>query len=210
MNNQHDKLSEQDPNCSPDLQMGEASTSVSLTSFMAAVAFFFIGLLLTGEASVQIRLRVPLFFLFVSAFGFLYATLVYTNATGEIARLKSNSFARQMSVANVLSEYFGVYGLVFATPVVVLGYSPDAMLSVAVLVVSSGALLFYHLAGFSILERYTSALGMGLLLLAMIGLSGAGFIAFYLDAVLAHYIFYSLLFVLLIGMAWRSLSRAEQ
>jgi len=190
--------------------MGEASASVSLTSFMAAVVFFFIGLLLTGDPELQIRLRVPLFLLFVSAFGFLYATLVYTNATGEIARLRSNSFARQMSVANVLSEYFGVYGLVFATPVVILGYSPDAILSVAVCVISSGALLFYHLAGYSILRRYTSSSVLTIVLLSLLLLSGGGFTAFYFGSTVAHYVLYGILFSELITLTWLSLTRSEQ
>lgn len=172
----------------PDLNMGEASTSVALTSSMTAVVLFFIGLLLTGSPAVQIRLRLPLFFLFVSALGFLYSTLVYANATGEIARLSRRSFERQMSIGNILSEYLGVYGLVFAIPLVVLGYSPDRVLPQMVLIVSVTGFLLYHCLGYSILERYVGRVSFYSFIFVALGLHVGSFLSLYWDHTGAYYV----------------------
>jgi hypothetical protein len=123
MGKQETTKNQQDPNKSgfehPDLYMGETGASVSLTSFMTAVVVFFIGLLITGSPDLQVRLRIPLLFLFLSGLGFLYSTLIYANASGEVARLRQNEFRKQMSSGNITSEFLGVYCLVFAIPIIV-------------------------------------------------------------------------------------------
>ena len=167
--------------------MNEASISVMLTSFMTAVVIFFIGLLLTGDPVLQMRLRVPLVLLFFSAFGFLYSTLVYANASGEIARLKKNKFDRQMTIGNILSEFFGVYCLVFAVPIVVLGYSPDKILSFFVLVISLFSFLIYHLMGYSILERYLKRSAFYLTLSMILSTYLFVFIFFYVEREVLFY-----------------------
>lgn len=142
-----------------ELAIGESSTGVAFSSFMTAVVVFFAGLLLTGPADVQERLRVPLVLLFVSAFGFLYGTLIYANASGDIARRDPSGFERAMSHGNVVTEFFGVYGLVLAIPLAVLGYSPDRPVAVAVLVVAAAGFALYHALGYSILQRYCGRRG---------------------------------------------------
>ena len=161
------------------LAMGEASLGVSTTSFLTAVGFFFIGLLLTGDKSLQLDLRVPLAFLFISAFGFLYSTLVYANASGEIARLNKHNFDRQMCVGNALSEYLGVYCLAFAAPLAVLGYSPDKVLSIVVFAISLSGWLLYHLLGYSILERYVTGVRLRLVVFGISAVYACAFFASY-------------------------------
>jgi hypothetical protein len=176
------------PASEASLYMGEASTSVSLMSFMTALVFFFAGLLLTGSAENQVRLRVPLSMLFLSAFGFLYATLIYANATGEIARRHRHGFDRQMSVANVVSEYFGVYGLVLAIPLTVLGYSPDRPLAMIVLILAVTGLWFYHSLGYSIMERYYSRQRTTALMVSILAINIGQFVSFYMDIPALYYL----------------------
>lgn len=189
--------------------MNEASISVMLTSFMTAVVIFFIGLLLTGDAKLQIRLRVPLVLLFFSAFGFLYSTLIYANASGEIARLKKNMFDRQMTIGNILSEFFGVYCLVFAVPIVVLGYSPDKILSFFVLIISLLSFLIYHLMGYSILERYMKRASFYITLLFMLITYIICFTFFYLDIETAFYAISLILIFQVIGLVLYLLKHKE-
>lgn len=193
----------------PLLYMNEASISVMLTSFMTAVVIFFIGLLLTGDAKLQIRLRVPLVLLFFSAFGFLYSTLIYANASGEIARLKKNMFDRQMTIGNILSEFFGVYCLVFAVPIVVLGYSPDKILSFFVLIISLLSFLIYHLMGYSILERYMKRASFYITLLFMLITYIICFTFFYLDIETAFYAISLILIFQVIGLVLYLLKHKE-
>lgn len=194
----------------PLLFMNEASISVMLTSFMTAVVIFFIGLLLTGEPELQMRLRVPLVLLFFSAFGFLYSTLVYANASGEIARLKKNKFDRQMTIGNILSEFFGVYCLVFAVPIVVLGYSPDKILSFFVLIISLFSFLIYHLMGYSILQRYLKRsafyLALSMILLTYLFV----FIFFYVEREVLFYTLSAFLIVQIITLILILLQKKEK
>jgi len=193
----------------PLLFMNEASISVMLTSFMTAVVIFFIGLLLTGEPELQMRLRVPLVLLFFSAFGFLYSTLVYANASGEIARLKKNKFDRQMTIGNILSEFFGVYCLVFAVPIVVLGYSPDKILSFFVLGISLLSFLIYHLMGYSILQRYINRPLFYLTLFVFLSVYLLSFFFFYTDMQSLFYILSSILIAFIIGLVLFLLQKKE-
>lgn len=190
--------------------MNEASISVMLTSFMTAVVIFFIGLLLTGEPELQMRLRVPLVLLFFSAFGFLYSTLIYANASGEIARLKKNKFDRQMTIGNVLSEFFGVYCLVFAVPIVVLGYSPDRILSFFVLGISLLSFLIYHLMGYSILERYLKKSAFYLTLTLILLTYLFSFILFYVEQETLFYILSALLIFQIITLILFLLQKKEK
>lgn len=194
----------------PLLFMNEASISVMLTSFMTAVVIFFIGLLLTGEPELQMRLRVPLVLLFFSSFGFLYSTLVYANASGEIARLKKNKFDRQMTIGNILSEFFGVYCLVFAVPIVVLGYSPDKILSFFVLIISLFSFLIYHLMGYSILQRYLKRsafyLALSMILLTYLFV----FIFFYVEREVLFYTLSAFLIVQIITLILILLQKKEK
>lgn len=192
-----------------ELYMGESEISVSLTSFMTAVVFFFAGLLLTGSSDLQIRLRIPLLLLFISAFGFLYSALIYANASGEVARLNKNKFHRQMSAGNILSEYLGVYCLVFAIPIAVLGYSSDKIFSIIVLIVSVMGFVFYHILGYSILERYFDKPYIYFILLFMIGSQTSCFYFFYIEKMIEHYFSSALLILSILGVLIYSLGKEE-
>lgn len=205
-----DSHSQESPEHDLSLSMDEASTSVSLTSFMTALVFFFAGLLLTGAETVQERLRVPLTMLFLSAFGFMYSTLIYANATGEVARRRQRSFARQMSIANVVSEYFGVYCLVLAIPLTVLGYSPDRPLAVIVLFLSVGGLSLYHHLGYSILERYVSRRVMRALLAGLVLVTLGQFWTFYANALPAYYAFTGVLLVYLTVLTYQGIRWGQE
>ena len=136
--------------------MEEASTSVSFSAFMTGVVTFFAGLLLTRTGGGHDVDRVPLILLFMSIFGFLYSTLMYSNATGNFARLDESDGERALTTGNALSEFLGVYGLVLAMPLAVLAESRDLFLSITVLALAGGGFLVYHALGHSILDRYAS------------------------------------------------------
>lgn len=185
-----------------DLHMGETEVSVSLTSFMTATVFFFIGLLLTGERELQIRLRIAIIYLFLSAFGFLYSTLIYANASGEIARLHKRLFERQMSLGNIVSEYFGVYFLIFAIPIVILGYSPDRVLGVVVFAVCFLGFSAYHFLGFSILERYFARKASFIIVVFLLTLFNASiFYNFFVECYTLYYISSAVVAVAVLGIA---------
>jgi hypothetical protein len=131
----------------------EIQTSVNLTAFMTGVTIFFTGLVLANYSSYDSSVRIPILFLIISTFGFLYSTLILGNAAGQLARLNSNKFERFIWVGDYISEYLGVYLLVLSIPLVINVITPDLFLRVATVVVALCGLILYHLGGFSIMER---------------------------------------------------------
>ena len=193
----------------PELYMGETDISVSFTSFMAAVVFFFIGLLLTGDPELQVRLRVPLIFLFLSALGFLYSTIIYANASGELSRLRKHSFNRQISAGNIISEYFGVYCLIFAIPITILGYSPDRVLAVIILILSSTGFFMYHYLGYSILERYVGRPALNYVVAVLLGLHITSFYEFLRENITAYYVLSAMLLTTIGAITIMSIRKEE-
>jgi hypothetical protein len=176
----------------PNVSMNEVGISVSTMSFLATVVFFLIGLLMnnkSADADLFVKLRLPMLFLFISSFGFMFSTLIYGNASGDIARLNEKNFSRQMTIANIISEYLGVYMLCYAMPILVLGYLPDKLLSIFVLVVEVLGFSAYHIFGYSILERYFSKTKTIFIMASGVALQLASFLSFYFVYDNLYYIF---------------------
>lgn len=136
------------------LYQGEVQASVSFTTFMTAMTMFFIGLLLTQFGTFNPTVRIPVLFLVISTFGFLYSTLIYANASGEIARFEGRRAKSHMFIGNVLSEYLGVYMLVLALPLVINAVTADAFLQFSVLITAGLGLALYSRSPFSIISRH--------------------------------------------------------
>ncbi len=133
---------------------GEVQVGVSFTAFMTAVTIFFVGLLITKFESFDISIKIPILFLIISTFGFLYSTLIYANASGILSKMVIKNFDKNMLIGDVLSEYLGVYFLVLAIPLVINVITIDSFLRIATLIVALGGLLIYHLSGFSLMDRH--------------------------------------------------------
>lgn len=131
----------------------EIQVAVTLTAFMTGVTMFFTGLLLTEFSSFDISIKIPILFLIISTFGFLYSTLIFGNASGQLSRLDHTKFDKFMLVGDYVSEYLGVYFLVLAIPLVINVITQDNFLRLATLLVALGGLLLYQVGGFSIMER---------------------------------------------------------
>ena len=131
----------------------DISVSVSFTAFFTAVTIFFTGLLLTKFEVYDISVKIPILFLIISTFGFLYATLVFANTSGSLAHGKLERIDKQNRVGLRLSEYIGVYFLVLAIPLVINVITTDSFLRLSTLIVALVGLVIYHASGFSIMER---------------------------------------------------------
>jgi hypothetical protein len=136
------------------LYQDEVQTAVNVTSFMTGVTIFFTGLLITRFDSYDISIKIPILFLILSTFGFLYSTLIYANASGDLARLKAERFHKEMNLGDSIGEYIGVYFLVLSIPLVMNVITNDVFLRVATLVVALGGLFVYHISGFSIMQTH--------------------------------------------------------
>ncbi len=136
-----------------DPALNEIQVGVSFTSFMTGVTLFFVGLLITQFKVFDSSINIPILFLIISTFGFLYSTLIFANASGKIARSNKKDVRKYMNLGDALSEYLGVYLLVLAIPLVINIIAVDNFLKIATVVAALGGLVIYHAGGFSIMER---------------------------------------------------------
>jgi hypothetical protein len=130
----------------------ELSASIALTSFMTAASAVFLGVILqTGQHST---LPMDVLFLFIATFGFLFATLIYANASGRLARHGTFGYESQVEIANRVSEYLGVFPLLIAIPLSVSRFLKTGSVPWAVAGLALMATLAYHyVRGASLLER---------------------------------------------------------
>ncbi|MCW1296924.1 MAG: hypothetical protein OH319_04555 [Candidatus Parvarchaeota archaeon] len=137
-----------------DLQLllEEQQINVSFTSIMTIISTFFAGLILTKYDSFDISIRVPVLFLIISVLGFTFSTLIFTNLSGEISRFRRH-FKDYIVFGNILSEYFGVYLLLFSLPLIIVAVSSDLFLRSTVLISVLVGFFLYNSSKFSLMER---------------------------------------------------------
>lgn len=128
--------------------------AVAFSSMFTAATTFFTGILIQQYSSAGVSFDIPILMLIISTFGFLYATLVYSNINGMLYRDQFNKAKQSSILGNVLSEYIGVYFLILAIPLIINEVSQDVYIRAAVCVFDIIGLLIYHFSGFSIMERH--------------------------------------------------------
>lgn len=127
--------------------------SVSFSSTFTAVTTFFTGLLITKYTNLDPSMDIPILFLIISTFGFLYATLIYSNSSGLIIHSRVTRSKHSIKLGNVLSEYVGVYFLVLSIPLIINVVTKDSFLQFATALVDMAGLFVYHVSEFTIMSR---------------------------------------------------------
>jgi hypothetical protein len=157
------------------LQSGEAAAGIAFAgSILAAITF------LLGFAFSSTRFPDDVRLLLIGAtFSTVLALIVYASASGELARIRSNSFGKIMKWGNVLSEYGGVLPFLISLPVTYAQASGNPWTSMVLAVVLSAAIAWYEQSPFSIAHRFRRTPGE-LALMVLTALSptvGAGLVA---------------------------------
>ncbi|MFJ2715861.1 GNAT family N-acetyltransferase [Streptomyces sp. NPDC087437] len=132
------------------LQSGEAAAGIAFSgSILAAVTF------LLGFAFASKRFPDDVRLLLIGAtFSTVLSLIVYASASGELARIRSNSFGKIMKWGNVLSEYGGVLPFVISLPVTYAQVGSNPWTAMALAVVLSAAIAWYEHSEFSIAFRF--------------------------------------------------------
>jgi N-acetylglutamate synthase-like GNAT family acetyltransferase len=132
------------------LQSGEAAAGIAFSgSILAAITF------LLGFSFVSSRYPDDVRLLLIGAtFATTMSLIIYASASGELARIRSNSFGRVMKWGNVLSEYGGVLPFLVSLPITYAQGAGVRWSAVVVGVVSSTALVLYERSQFSIAHRF--------------------------------------------------------
>lgn len=135
-----------------DLFQGQVQTYVGFTAFMTAVVVFFLGFILSSFNQFHEAIRVPTALLTISMFGFLYATLVYSNAAQKVSDEQEKAFRKHLVLGDTISEYLGVYPLVVSIPLVISVVSSDPLLRGVGIIAALGGLVIYQFSSVSIIE----------------------------------------------------------
>ncbi|MFI5960030.1 hypothetical protein [Cryptosporangium sp. NPDC051539] len=85
------------------------------------------------------------------------ALIIYANTSGELARIRSNAFVRNMRWGNVLSEYGGVLPFVVALEVTYARITQSWLAALITGVLTSLALLLYFRSDFCLARRFESS-----------------------------------------------------
>lgn len=134
----------------------EVSVGVTFASLMGAISLFFTGVLLAQYKTFDNTIRVPLLYLIISTFSYIFAASIYSNAGAEISVDNISKVKKYLIYANNIFEFLGLYLLILATPLVVGAVTHDSFLRIATICVALAGLTLYSSSDFSILHREVS------------------------------------------------------
>lgn len=131
----------------------EVSVGVTFASLMAAIALFFTGILIAQYNSFDDTIRVPLLFLIISTFSYIFAASIYSNASEEITLDHVGNVKKYLIYANNIFEFLGLYLLIISTPLVLGAVTNDNFLRISTICVALGGLILYSSSNFSMLHK---------------------------------------------------------
>jgi hypothetical protein len=136
------------------LLMNQVQTDVSLLSFLSVISIFFLGSLLPKFGSYDISVKIPISFLILATFAFLFSGLILSNASQKIIDGDFREVRRYLDIGYAISEYMGVFLFILSVPLSISIITADVYLRI---VTFCGALLgmsVYSFMGFSMLESH--------------------------------------------------------
>ncbi len=131
----------------------EISVGVTFASLMAAISLFFTGILIAQYSSFDNTIRVPLLFLIISTFSYIFSASIYSNASEEITLGHIGNVKKYLIYANNIFEFLGLYLLIIATPLVLGAVTHDNFLRISTIFVALGGLVLYSSSNFSMLHK---------------------------------------------------------
>lgn len=132
------------------LQADEVAVGVQFSSGILAAITFILGFSLTSS-SYGDDVRVVLIGAVIST---IFSLTVYANASGELARIRTNNFHQHMKLGNILSEHGGVLPFLIILPVIFAGVSDNKTVSWVITLVAMIAIIIYDRSRFSISYRF--------------------------------------------------------
>ena len=134
----------------------QVQTDVSLISFLSVISVFFIGALLPQFNSYDASVKIPISFLIVSTFAFIFSALILSNATQRINQGDLQKTEKYLSYGYAISEYMGVFLFVLSIPVTMSIVTTDLYLRVITLAAAIAGISIYQFGGFSLLGNHFS------------------------------------------------------
>ncbi len=139
-----------------DSLKAEVSVGVTFAALMSATSLFFTGVLISQYSSFSSTIRVPLIFLIISTFSFIFSATIYSNAGAEITLGKLKLVEKYMVFAKNIVELLGLYLFILATPLVIGAVTNDSFLRTSTIIIALVGFALYSQSKFSVLEKELS------------------------------------------------------
>lgn len=134
----------------------ELILGVTYASLMSAVSLFFTGILISQYRTFDASIKVPIIFLIISTFSFIFSATVYSNAGNEITLNKLETVEKHLVYAKNIVEVLGLYLFILATPLVIGAVTRDSFLRTSTIAVALAGFIIYSQSRFSTLEKEVS------------------------------------------------------
>jgi len=183
----------------PEELLGEAGISVSFSSVMFAVSAAILALISPRDDVAEFS--IPLMLVTLSMLSSFYSVLFYANASGSLSRIHDHiSVTKPLRYGNSVSEYFGIYPLVCAFPILVHFVTDNIGIATVVAIINYIGFIFYQFSEFDLLSRIFPRRKHHIIsTLAIIALMISVFVTSILQANIANYISVAVyMFVLLL------------
>lgn len=133
--------------------IAELEVGVTYASLMSAVSLFFTGILISQYHSFDTTIKVPIIYLIISTFSFIFAATIYSNAGSELTLNRIKSVEKHMIYSKNIVELLGLYLFVLATPLVIGAVTKDSFLRTTTIIVAIVGFVLYSQSKFSVLEK---------------------------------------------------------
>jgi GNAT superfamily N-acetyltransferase len=134
----------------------EIGVGASYASLMSATALFFTGILISQYRSFNPTIRVPLIYLIISTFSFIFAATIYSNAGAELTLNKVRAVEKYMIYAKNIVELLGLYLFILAVPMVIGAVTQDSFLRTTTIIIAVAGFGIYSQSRFSVLDKELS------------------------------------------------------
>ena len=134
--------------------ISQIGVDVSLISFMAVISVFFSSTLIPKFDSYNLFIKVPLSFLIISTFGFIFSALILSNTIQELIHNNFEKAKKHILYGYIISEYIGIYLFILSIPLLVNIITTDFYLRIVTLLSALLGITFYQFMRFSILQTH--------------------------------------------------------
>lgn len=145
-----------DPTLARDGLYWEIDVGVTFASLMSATSLFFTGIIIAQYKSFDSSIKVPLIFLIISTYSFIFSATIFSNAGTEVTLNRIKVVEKYMIYAKNIEEFLGLYLFILATPMVVGAVTKDSFLRTTTIIIALTGITLYSQSKFSILQRELS------------------------------------------------------
>ncbi len=106
--------------------------------------------------SYDLSVKIPISFLIVATFAFIFSALILSNASQSIIAGDREKFEKHLAFGYAISEYIGFFLLILSVPLAMSIVTQDLYIRTVTFATAMLGFMAYQFLGFSILERHFS------------------------------------------------------